>query len=125
VITRSDFDGHSHKCTLCYDRQADGLVPACAKACSTASIHFGPIDELRDRARQCVDESAMVVGLPPAFGSLDYKGVLFSTGSQPGWKDARWLGGYMANSALVLGCAELLFVSVLTGRARRRRSPQS
>jgi formate dehydrogenase iron-sulfur subunit len=56
VITRSDFDGHSHKCTLCYDRQRDGLVPACAKACPTASIQFGPIDELRDRARKRVDE---------------------------------------------------------------------
>jgi formate dehydrogenase iron-sulfur subunit len=56
VITRSDFDGHSHKCTLCYDRQRDGLVPACAKACPTASIQFGPIDELRDRARKRVEE---------------------------------------------------------------------
>jgi formate dehydrogenase iron-sulfur subunit len=56
VITRSDFDGHSHKCTLCYDRQRDGLVPACAKACPTASIQFGPIDELRERARKRVDE---------------------------------------------------------------------
>jgi len=56
VITRSDFDGHSHKCTLCYDRQKDGLVPACAKACPTASIQFGPIDELRERARKRVKE---------------------------------------------------------------------
>jgi formate dehydrogenase iron-sulfur subunit len=56
VITRSDFDGHSHKCTLCYDRQKDGLVPACAKACPTASIQFGPIDELRERARNRVKE---------------------------------------------------------------------
>ncbi|MBV8297471.1 MAG: 4Fe-4S dicluster domain-containing protein [Acidimicrobiia bacterium] len=56
VITRASFDGHSHKCTLCYDRQKDGLVPACAKACPTASIQFGPIDELRDRARQRVEE---------------------------------------------------------------------
>jgi formate dehydrogenase iron-sulfur subunit len=56
VITRSDFDGHSHKCTLCYDRQRDGLVPACAKACPTASIQFGPIDALRDRARKRVEE---------------------------------------------------------------------
>src|SRR4030081_2927816 len=31
VITRASFGGHSHKCTLCYDRQKDGLVPACAK----------------------------------------------------------------------------------------------
>lgn len=50
VVTRSHFDGHAHKCTLCYDRQVDGLVPACAKACPTASIQFGPLDELRKRA---------------------------------------------------------------------------
>jgi formate dehydrogenase iron-sulfur subunit len=56
VITRSDLDGHAHKCTLCYDRQRDGLVPACAKACPTASIQFGPIDVLRQRARQRVEE---------------------------------------------------------------------
>jgi formate dehydrogenase iron-sulfur subunit len=55
VITRASFDGHSHKCTLCYDRQKDGLVPACAKACPTASIQFGPIEELRDRARKQVE----------------------------------------------------------------------
>jgi formate dehydrogenase iron-sulfur subunit len=56
VITRANFDGHAHKCTLCYDRQKDGLVPACAKACPTASIQFGPIEELRERARQRVEE---------------------------------------------------------------------
>ncbi len=56
VITRSHFDGHAHKCTLCFDRQRDGLVPACAKACPTASIQFGPIDELRERARRRVAE---------------------------------------------------------------------
>src|SRR5262249_17753152 len=56
VLTLADFDGHSHKCTLCYDRQKDGLVPACAKACPTASIQFGPIDELQERARQRVEE---------------------------------------------------------------------
>src|SRR5262249_38494713 len=48
--------GHSHKCTLCYDRQRDGLEPACAKACPTQSIHFGPIDELRELARNRVEE---------------------------------------------------------------------
>jgi formate dehydrogenase iron-sulfur subunit len=56
VITRSTFGGHAHKCTLCYDRQKDGLVPACAKACPTQSIQFGPIDELRERARKRVEE---------------------------------------------------------------------
>jgi formate dehydrogenase iron-sulfur subunit len=55
VITRSHFDGHAHKCTLCYDRQRDGLDPACAKACPTHSIQFGPIDELRERAQRRVE----------------------------------------------------------------------
>ena len=55
VITRATLDGHAHKCTLCYDRQRDGLVPACAKACPTESSQFGPIDELRERARKRVE----------------------------------------------------------------------
>ena len=38
------------KCTLCYDRLKDGLEPACAQACPTESIQFGPLDELRERA---------------------------------------------------------------------------
>jgi formate dehydrogenase iron-sulfur subunit len=56
VVARSSMGGHSHKCTLCYDRQVDGLEPACAKACPTQSIHFGPIDELREQARKRVEE---------------------------------------------------------------------
>ena len=39
-----------HKCTLCYDRTRDGMTPACAQACPTESIQFGPLDELRRRA---------------------------------------------------------------------------
>ena len=35
---------------MCYDRQVDGLEPACAKACPTESIQFGDLDELRERA---------------------------------------------------------------------------
>ncbi len=54
VITRSTIDGAAHKCTLCYDRQKDGLVPACAKACPTQSIQFGPIEELKAKARKRV-----------------------------------------------------------------------
>jgi formate dehydrogenase iron-sulfur subunit len=38
------------KCTLCYDRLQGGLEPACAKACPTQSIQFGPLDELQQRA---------------------------------------------------------------------------
>jgi formate dehydrogenase iron-sulfur subunit len=56
VITRSTIDGRAHKCTLCFDRQRDGLVPACAKACPTESIQFGPLDQLRERARKRVED---------------------------------------------------------------------
>lgn len=42
--------GSAFKCTFCYDRQAAGLTPACAKACPTGSILFGPLGELRDHA---------------------------------------------------------------------------
>ncbi|HET7046064.1 MAG TPA: 4Fe-4S dicluster domain-containing protein [Gaiellaceae bacterium] len=47
--------GTTHKCTLCYDRLKDGMEPACAQACPTKSIQFGPLDELRDRAQQRVE----------------------------------------------------------------------
>jgi Polysulphide reductase, NrfD len=69
-----------------------------------------------------VRKLAVIVGFLPAFGSLAYKGVLFSTSSQPGWKDARWMGGFVANSALMLGCAEMLAVSVLTGHSKAAAS---
>jgi hypothetical protein len=60
---------------------------------------------------------AVVLGLLPAFCSAAYKGVLLSTNAQPGWKDARWMGGYLTNSALLMGCAELLVLSALTGQS--------
>jgi hypothetical protein len=51
-----------------------------------------------------------------ALGAAVYKGVLFSTTAQPGWREARWLGAYLANSALVLGAAELLLLAVAGGQ---------
>ncbi|HMQ30856.1 MAG TPA: 4Fe-4S dicluster domain-containing protein [Chloroflexaceae bacterium] len=42
--------GTAKKCTLCYDRLQHNLVPACAQACPTESIQFGPIAELKTRA---------------------------------------------------------------------------
>lgn len=52
VLGRSQHDGHAHKCTLCYDRQKGDLEPACAKACPTDSIQFGPVEELRAKAKE-------------------------------------------------------------------------
>jgi formate dehydrogenase iron-sulfur subunit len=56
VLERSEADHRAHKCTLCYDRQKDGMEPACAKACPTDSIQFGPVEELRQRARERLGE---------------------------------------------------------------------
>jgi formate dehydrogenase iron-sulfur subunit len=56
VIDRDPYDGRAAKCTLCYDRMQDGMEPACAKACPTDSIQFGPYDELVERAKARVVE---------------------------------------------------------------------
>jgi formate dehydrogenase iron-sulfur subunit len=50
VIDLRPGDGRAWKCTLCYDRTKEGLTPACAQACPTESIMYGPVDELRERA---------------------------------------------------------------------------
>src|SRR5450759_5281952 len=52
VIARDEQGDHTaHKCTLCYDRLKDGMVPACAKACPTDSIQFGEVEQLKSNAR--------------------------------------------------------------------------
>ncbi|HVA73359.1 MAG TPA: 4Fe-4S dicluster domain-containing protein [Acidimicrobiales bacterium] len=56
VIDQRHGDGRAWKCTLCYDRLSVGAEPACAKACPTDSIQFGPLDELRERAQQRVTQ---------------------------------------------------------------------
>ncbi|AXI77369.1 4Fe-4S dicluster domain-containing protein [Peterkaempfera bronchialis] len=56
VIEQRPGDGRVFKCTLCYDRLGAGQEPACAKACPTESIQFGPLDELRERAAARVEQ---------------------------------------------------------------------
>lgn len=45
------------KCTLCYDRIKEGLIPACAKTCPTKTIIFGDRDELLKTAEKRLKES--------------------------------------------------------------------
>src|SRR5690606_38645612 len=54
VVDRDPDDGRAAKCTLCYDRLQDGMEPACAKACPTDSIRFGPYDDLVEIAQRRV-----------------------------------------------------------------------
>jgi formate dehydrogenase iron-sulfur subunit len=51
VVERNPDDGRAFKCTFCYDRQKEGLQPACATACPTESIKFGEIDGVRETAQ--------------------------------------------------------------------------
>ncbi|MFD3625217.1 4Fe-4S dicluster domain-containing protein [Streptomyces sp. DSM 116494] len=75
VIERRPDDGRAWKCTMCYDRLGVGMEPACAKACPTDSIQFGPLEELRERAAGRVaqlhaagDRGARLYGEDPGDG---------------------------------------------------------
>jgi formate dehydrogenase iron-sulfur subunit len=46
----------AQKCTLCYDRLQNSMEPACAKACPTQSIQFGPVKELKLTAVKRVND---------------------------------------------------------------------
>ncbi len=50
VIAMSPTKHVAQKCTFCYDRLQAGRTPACAQACPTASIQFGPAELLKAKA---------------------------------------------------------------------------
>src|SRR5262245_38254429 len=50
VIHMSEQRHVAQKCTFCYDRLKNNLAPACAQACPTQSIRFGPIRQLKQTA---------------------------------------------------------------------------
>jgi formate dehydrogenase iron-sulfur subunit len=89
VIDKREDDGRMWKCTLCYDRLGEGQEPACAKACPTESIQFGPLDELRVRAAARVEQlraggvtDAQLYGENPADG-VGGDGAFFLLLDQP------------------------------------------
>ena len=45
-------DGKAYKCTLCSDRVAVGLEPACVKTCPTGAIVFGSKDDMIHHAEE-------------------------------------------------------------------------
>src|SRR5437588_7955260 len=58
--------GTAKKCTFCYDRLQNNMTPACAQACPTQSIAFGPIAQLRQRAQARVGQLHRQ-GVPQAY----------------------------------------------------------
>ncbi len=78
-------------------------------------------DLLPSGALSCLEwarKPAVVLALLPALGSAVYKGVLISTNSQPGWKQARWLGGYLTSAAPLLGTTLLFSLALLMKQAQ-------
>jgi formate dehydrogenase iron-sulfur subunit len=51
VIHMSERTHVAQKCTFCYDRLKAGRPPACAQACPTQSIRFGPVADLKKQAK--------------------------------------------------------------------------
>jgi formate dehydrogenase iron-sulfur subunit len=133
VIEVSEHDGRAWKCTLCYDRQKEGLTPACAKHCPTQSIQFGEIEELRERARERVgqlhargisgaylygvDEDTSVGPLNSFFLLVD-KPEVYNLPEKPHVPAAQVIPAYVATAitGIVLGVATLLAL----GGGRRR-----
>jgi formate dehydrogenase iron-sulfur subunit len=69
-IPRADkTTGLMAKCTMCYDRVTNGLLPACVKTCPTGAMNFGDRDKMAEMARARLKEvksrkpKAQVTGL--------------------------------------------------------------
>ncbi|MGW0787828.1 4Fe-4S dicluster domain-containing protein [Streptomyces sp. NPDC002911] len=138
VIEQRPTDGRAFKCTMCYDRLGAGQEPACAKACPTESIQFGPLDELRERAALRVEQlqeagvtEARLYGHEPDNG-VGGDGAFFLLMDEPEvyglpphpvvtTRDlpAMWRHAGIAALSLVTGAALSFAIPVLTRRSGR------
>jgi formate dehydrogenase iron-sulfur subunit len=122
--------GVAGKCTLCYDRQKLGLVPACAKACPTESIQFGEITELKARAKARVtqlqgrgvssylygvDEDTSVGDLN-AFFLLTDKPEVYNLPERPVLPSTHQPAGY-TSAALIAAALTVAGLAIFRGRA--------
>ncbi|GAA2351794.1 4Fe-4S dicluster domain-containing protein [Saccharopolyspora halophila] len=124
--------GGAAKCTLCQDRLGAGQMPACATACPTESIQYGPLDELRERAAQRVDElheqgvtSARLYGQDPDDG-VGGDGAFFLLLDEPEVYGlppdpvvtTRDLPSMWAHAAVAAGTAAAVIAASFLGRRR-------
>jgi formate dehydrogenase iron-sulfur subunit len=129
----------ARKCTLCYDRLQGGMQPACAKACPTESIAFGPLSELRPRAEkrlaqlheQGIAEANLYGHDDKVYGGLNAFFLLMDEPETYGLPNAanavlpgrNNVGGYLASLVTaVLGAFAALFA--LRERGRRREAQE-
>ena len=49
-------DHKAYKCTLCSDRVAVGLEPACIKSCPTGALVFGTKDDMKQHAAERIED---------------------------------------------------------------------
>jgi formate dehydrogenase iron-sulfur subunit len=132
VLDQRRDDGRVWKCTLCYDRLKDDLEPACAKACPTNSIQFGPLDELRERAVLRVEKvkaagagEARLYGADPEDGVGGF-GAFFLLLDEPEvyglppdpQVTTRRLGGIWRSAGLAAGTIALAVLGAFAGGRR-------
>jgi len=85
----SAVDNRAYKCSLCSDRVAVGMEPACAKVCPTGAIRFGSKDDMLEFGAGRVAElnergyANAAVYDPPGVGGTHVVYVL-QHGDQPG-----------------------------------------
>lgn len=56
-IPRKAEDGRLVKCTMCFDRVSNGMLPACVKACPTGAMNFGERADMLDLAQKRLAEA--------------------------------------------------------------------
>ncbi len=84
--------GKMSKCTLCVDRVAVGLEPACIKACPTGCLHFGTKEDMVALGHHRVDQlkaggfTNAVLYDPKGVGGTGVVTVL-AHGDHPEWYD--------------------------------------
>jgi formate dehydrogenase iron-sulfur subunit len=133
VIDINPVNNTAMKCTLCYDRLQAAMVPACAQACPTESIKFGPIRELRPRAdarllelqRQGVPD-ASIYGDETMLGGLN---AFFLIVGPPEWyglprdpilPGRSFLGETLSGALSAIG---VVLLGLLSFRTRLTRAP--
>ncbi len=87
-VPRYDRENKVSKCTLCADRIAEGLQPACTKTCPTGALRFGDRNSLIDEAKKA--------GYAKVYGEADLTGL----GTLYAFKDPPKLYGMNENPAI-------------------------